>query len=55
MGYDKILVLAEGAIVEHDTPQNLLANGEDGSEFARLCKESGQYERLASLAKGVSM
>lgn len=51
MDFDRVLVLADGEILEYDTPSTLLRDGEDGSEFARLCRETGDFERLKSLVK----
>lgn len=45
-----MLVLSHGEVVEYDSPANLLSKGEEGSEFAKLCKESGEYEKLKEIA-----
>ena len=46
--YDKILVLSDGAIVEHDTPINLLLKK---GVFFKMCQESGEYEDLFRMAQ----
>lgn len=48
--FDRVLVLGSGKIIEYDTPAALLDKGES-SEFYKLCKESGDLEKLKSLAK----
>jgi len=42
------MVLDQGRLVEFDTPRKLLENP-DG-HFTALCKDSGSYEELLSLA-----
>lgn len=42
--------MSNGEIVEFDKPSKLLADGEERSEFARLCKETGDFEALKRLA-----
>jgi hypothetical protein len=37
---------------EYDTPSNLLKDGENGSEFAKLCKETGEFDKLKKIADG---
>lgn len=52
--FDRVLVLSDGKIEEFDTPANLLSRGENGSQFARLCKETGDFARLkGSAEKGI--
>lgn len=51
MDFDRVLVMSDGNVIEYDTPSNLLAQGEDGSEFARLCKETGEFARLRSMTQ----
>lgn len=46
--YDAILVLSSGSIVEFDSPAALLSRD---SEFASLCKKSGEYEELVELSR----
>jgi ABC-type multidrug transport system fused ATPase/permease subunit len=49
VGYDRILVLDQGVLVEYDHPKNLLGNG---GIFDQLAIASGQkhYEQLIKLA-----
>jgi ABC-type multidrug transport system ATPase subunit len=46
--FDRVLVLSQGEVVEYDTPSNLLSKG--SSEFAKLCKETGEFDRLKEIA-----
>ena len=48
--FDRVLVLGQGQVIEYDTPSELLARGEQ-SEFYKLCKESGDLEKLKSIAE----
>jgi len=48
--FDRVLVLSQGEVLEYDTPSNLLSQGEEGSEFAKLCKETGEFSKLKELA-----
>lgn len=50
--FDRVLVLSQGEVVEYDTPSNLLSKGEEGSEFAKLCKETGEFDKLKEIADG---
>jgi len=51
MDFERVLVMSDGSVIEYDTPSNLLAYGEDGSEFARLCNETGEFARLRSMTQ----
>ncbi|KAI8590273.1 P-loop containing nucleoside triphosphate hydrolase protein [Geranomyces variabilis] len=46
--YDRVLVLDSGAVVEYDTPANLMDM--EGGIFARMCRQTGQAEELRALA-----
>ena len=46
IGFDKIIVMNHGEIVEYNTPQVLINN--PNSYFLKLCKESGDYEFIIS-------
>jgi len=46
--FDRVLVLGQGEVIEYDTPSALLAK--EGSEFHRLCSETGDLQRLKELA-----
>lgn len=47
--YDRILVLDQGKILEFDNPLSLLNNTE--SSFFKMCKNSGEFDSLVTLAK----
>ncbi|CAO3640951.1 unnamed protein product [Mucor hiemalis] len=47
--YDRILVLDYGQVVEFDSPLELLHNSK--SLFYKMCRNSGDFERLLTLAK----
>jgi ABC-type multidrug transport system fused ATPase/permease subunit len=47
--YDRILVLDQGKILEFDNPLSLLNNTE--SSFYKMCKNSGEFDSLVTLAK----
>ncbi|KAG1381714.1 hypothetical protein G6F61_002924 [Rhizopus arrhizus] len=47
--YDRILVLDKGHIVEFDSPLTLIENSD--SIFHKMCRNSGEFESLVSLAK----
>ena len=46
--FDRVLVLAQGEVLEYDTPSALLAKPD--SEFARLCQETGDFDQLRKMA-----
>lgn len=43
VGYDRVMVLERGRLVEFDQPKKLLGKGEE-SHFYRLCKATGEAE-----------
>lgn len=47
--YDRILVLDAGQIVEFDNPLTLISQSE--SAFYKMCRNSGEFDSLLSLAK----
>ena len=47
--YDKILVMDMGRVEEYDHPYNLISD--KNTIFHRLCKRSGEFEKLFSLAE----
>lgn len=46
--FDRVLVLAQGEVVEYDTPAELLKK--EDSEFYKLCKETGDFDKLQEAA-----
>ncbi|KAF9182238.1 hypothetical protein BGZ51_004856 [Haplosporangium sp. Z 767] len=48
--YDKVLVLDHGAVLEYDTPANLLEN--KSSHFREMCERSGELDVLMEMVKG---
>ncbi|GES92340.1 multidrug resistance-associated ABC transporter [Rhizophagus clarus] len=46
--YDKVLVLDQGRVLEFDSPYNLISNPD--SKFYQMCKQSGEFDILKSLA-----
>lgn len=49
IGFDKILVLDHGNVLEYDTPYNLLQD--DNSSFRDLCRRSGEESLLLRMAE----
>ena len=47
--FDRVLVLGQGEVLEYDTPSVLL--DKEDSEFYKLCKESGDLDRLREIAR----
>ncbi|KAI8993635.1 P-loop containing nucleoside triphosphate hydrolase protein [Pilobolus umbonatus] len=47
--YDRILVLDQGQILEFDSPLTLINDA--GSAFYKMCRNSGEFESLMSLAR----
>lgn len=49
IGFDKVLVLDMGNIVEYDRPSTLLNT--PGSAFQELCARSDQFDTLLEMAQ----
>lgn len=49
IGYDRVLVLGEGKILEYDEPATLLE--QPNSVFKQLCMSTGEGENLEALAR----
>ncbi len=47
--YDRILVLDQGKIAEMGTPLELV--NRKGGIFAKMCRESGDYDELVRIAQ----
>lgn len=50
--YDRVMVLADGKIVEFDTPWTLIRK--EGGLFRSFCEQSGRYHELYDAAEKAS-
>ncbi|PWN87324.1 hypothetical protein FA10DRAFT_183067 [Acaromyces ingoldii] len=51
VGYDKVLVLDHGTVVEYGAPLELMLRSSEGSAFRDLCLRSGEFDALEEIAR----